>query len=95
MILNSSNLEPPSLDPGWVAKSKLRAINRLMANMTEVMWAQILHQELHTAAVKRCVPPPPPKNFTKVEDVLVPEDVGKVLNKGTKFSLEPEVKGHE
>ncbi|KAH6932310.1 hypothetical protein HPB50_004676 [Hyalomma asiaticum] len=84
------------LDPGWVAESKLRAITRLMANMIEVTWAQILHQELRMAAMKRCAPPPPPKkNVTTVGDVLVPEDVENLLNKGPEFSLEPDVKGQE
>ncbi|KAH6925938.1 hypothetical protein HPB50_012304 [Hyalomma asiaticum] len=83
------------LDPGWVAESKLRAITRLMANMIEVTWAQILHQELRMAAMKRCAPPPPPKNVTTVGDVLVPEDVANLLNKGPKFPLEPDVKGQE
>ncbi|KAH6933485.1 hypothetical protein HPB50_015536 [Hyalomma asiaticum] len=67
-----------------------------MANMIEVTWAQILHQELRMAAMKRCAAPPPPKkNVTTVGDVLVPEDVAKILNKGQKFSLEPDVKGQE
>ncbi|KAH6937775.1 hypothetical protein HPB50_004036 [Hyalomma asiaticum] len=64
--------------------------------MIEVMWAQILHQELRMAALKWCAPPPPlKKNVTMVGDVLVPEAVAKILNKGPKFSLEPDVKGQE
>ncbi|KAH6939920.1 hypothetical protein HPB50_022039 [Hyalomma asiaticum] len=63
--------------------------------MIEVTWAQILHQELRMAAMKRCAPPPPPKKVTTVGDVLVPEDVANLLNKGPKFSLEPDVKRQE
>ncbi|KAH6929160.1 hypothetical protein HPB50_023959 [Hyalomma asiaticum] len=36
--------------------------------------------------------PPPKKNFTMVGDVFVPEDVGKILNKGAKFSLGPDAR---
>ncbi|KAH6925573.1 hypothetical protein HPB50_007436 [Hyalomma asiaticum] len=64
--------------------------------MIEVTWAQILHQELRMASKKRGAPPAPPKkNVTTVGDVLVPEDVAKILNKEPKFSLEPDVKGQE
>lgn len=83
-----------SLDSPWLAGIKLSSFRRLIAHLTEDLWAIQIREVLSTLK-ERCNRRQAGGLVVLDDSLEVPEEVSKVLNNGPKFSYEHRIPAHD
>ncbi|KAH6945880.1 hypothetical protein HPB50_010455 [Hyalomma asiaticum] len=80
-------------EPAWRADVKLSGARRLAAHLTELWWGRCLNEVRIRSKTEGKMSGS--RGFVAFGDVVIPEEVADVLNKGPRYSYEPAVPAHD